>query len=367
MAIQDSLATKYRPRKLSELIGQPIVKKAFANAFKYNSLHHAYILAGMFGTGKTTLGRIIAATENCEKTPNKEPCGECDNCREILEGRSFEVHEIDAASKGKVEDIRELQKIIQNAPVKCNTRYVIIDEAHSLTTAAAEASLKMIEEPPKFVRFILATTEPQAFKPTIHSRCIKWTLSKVTPSEIAMHLMDIATKEKMQYCENAIYLIARNSMGSVRNSLHNLQTVSEYVGKDKITEQAVIEALGEVDRRMFFVLISSVIKGDYITAVKAIQSLFLNGQRIDKVMDGFFNHLNNLLMFKVCKDDLDYFNFSESESKLYSEQAKSLSADLILRMITLLNEVAIGVEYSLDPEKLFTKYIIDCIHSKNVE
>lgn len=367
MAIADSFATKYRPTKLSEIIGQPVVKKAFSNAFKYNNLHHAYILAGKFGCGKTTIARIVAAMENCDEGFGKDPCGKCDNCREILEGRSFEVHEIDAASKGKVEGIRDLQKIIQNSPVKCRTRYVILDEAHSLTKEAAEASLKMIEEPPKHVRFILCTTEPQAFKPTIHSRCITWRLSKVTPLEIAAHLKDISEREKINIEEKALNIISRSSQGSVRNSLHNLQTVINYAGEDSITSKMVVEALGEIDERMYFVMVSSIINQDYISAIKAIQSIFLNGQTIDKVIDGMFRHLNNILMVSVCKSSIEYFGFSEAEKKYYEEQSKGLSKNMIKRMMTLLNEVAMGVEYGVDPEKLFTKYIVDCIDSKASE
>lgn len=363
MSLQDSYATKYRPKTLSEIIGQPVVKKAFQNAFKYNILHHAYILAGKYGCGKTTIARIVAATENCERG-GQDPCGVCDNCKEIFEGRSFEVHEMDAGSKGGIDDIRELQKTIQMSPAKCKTRYVIIDEAHSLSGAAAEASLKMIEEPPKYVRFILCTTEPQKFKETIHSRCITWTLSQVTPSEILEHLKMISQKEKIKYEEQALFMIARGSKGSVRNSLHNLQTVANYVGQGTITSQAVVEALGEVDERLYFVLTASIIKQDYLSAIQSVQSMFLNGQSSFKVLDGLYRHLNNVLMVKLCQEKVDYFAFSEAELKYYQEQGKAMSPDLLLRMMTLLNEVSMGLTYRIDPEKLFMKYVVDCIRSK---
>lgn len=366
MSLEESFATKYRPKKLSQIIGQPVVKKAFQNAFKYNTMHHAYILAGQFGCGKTSIARIIAATENCEKGGD-DPCGVCDNCKEIFEGKSFEVHEIDAGSKGNVDDIRDLQKVIQMLPVKCKTRYVIIDEAHSLSGHAAEASLKMIEEPPKRVRFVLCTTEPQKFKETIHSRCITWTLSKVTPNEIFEHLKDIANREKILFDEQALFLIARNSKGSVRNSLHNLQTVVNYSGKNKISTKEVVDALGEVDGSLYFVLTDAVIKQKYLQAVQAVQAIFLNGASPEMVIDGVYRHLNNLLMVKLCSEKVDYFHFTEAELKFYSEQSKSMSSDIVLRMMTLLNEVAIGLNYGLDAEKLFLKFIVDCIRSKSVE
>jgi len=365
MAINVPLTIKYRPKKLSEVIGQPVVVKAFTNAFKFHTLHHAYILAGNYGCGKTTVARIIAATENCEKH-GKDPCGKCDNCREIFDGKSLEIKEIDAASQGGADNIRELHKELYQCPVHCNTRYVIIDEAHSLTPQAAEASLKMIEEPPKSVRFILCTTEPQAFKPTIHSRCITWSFNKVSWSEIFKHLQKISDEEKLSYDIKALRIAAKYAKGSVRDGIQNLQTMINYVGEDKITIESAREALGVIDEKLYFDLVEGVIKCSSIKCFRSINQMFKDGKESKVVVDGVFEHLNNLLLVLACKNknDLLQFDFSEEEIKRYLYQASNVKGDMILRMMNLLNEVVFGIEYSLSPDKLFNKFAVECILSQ---
>lgn len=364
MSIEDSLALKFRPKTLSDVIGQPVVVKGFTNAFKYNTLHHAYILSGMYGTGKTTIARIVAAMENCEKNYGKDPCGECKNCREIFAGKSIEVKEIDAASNRSIDDIRDLQKELMQAPVQVRTKYVIIDEAHSLTGAAAEAALKLLEEPPKYVRFILCTTEPQAFKETIHSRCVMWNFSKVTVVELFEHLKKVSATEKIDIEDNALYLISRESKGSVRSAIQNLQKVVNYAGAEKIKEQHVSEAIGVVSQKLYFGLVESVVQKNYLIGFQIVNSLFINGQNVSKIIDGLQEHLNNILLVRLCKRDAIKFNLSEEELKLYANQASKLSPDLLLRMMSLLVEVSQGIQYSLNPEWLFNSYLAKCIDSK---
>lgn len=367
MSIDDSLALKYRPKKLDDVIGQPVVVKAFKNAFKTNTLHHAYILAGQFGCGKTSVARIIAAMENCEEGFGKDPCGVCENCKEIFAGRSLEVREMDAASVGKVDEIRALQRDLSQSPIKCRTKYVIIDEAHSLTRQAAEASLKMIEEPPKFVRFILCTTEPQSFKPTIHSRCITWSFSKVSWTEIFHHLKSIVEKQSIPYEEKALQIAARYSKGSVRNGMQNLQRLINFVGGMMITAKDAAEALGAVDDTLYFEFMNGIIRCDTIHAFKAVNDILKDGKQINVVIDGLYEHLNNLLIARVCNKDISSFDFSEMEVKRYTAQTKQVSVDLLLKMMNLLNTVAFGVEYSLDPEKLLNKFIVESLKARKIE
>lgn len=364
MSLEDSLALRFRPKKLSDIVGQPIVVKAFQNAFKYKQLHHAYIFSGMYGTGKTSMGRIVAAMENCEKTPFKDPCGECKNCREIFLGKSLEVKELDAASNRSIDDIRELQKELMQSPVQVRTRYVIIDEAHSLTGAAAEASLKLLEEPPKYVRFILATTEPQAFKDTIHSRCIQWNFSKITFIELFDHLKKISLKENIDIEEKALKIIARESKGSVRNAMQNFQKVINYAGEENVKENHVIEAMGSIDTKLYFGLVESIIQKNYLIGFQIVNALFLNGQHVSKVIDGLQNHLNNILLVRLCKQEAIKFNITEDELKRYANQASKLNPDILLRMMSLVTEISQGVQYNLNPEWLFNTYLSKCIDSK---
>ena len=174
---------------------------------------------------------------------------------QIFTGNSFDVKELDAASHRSVDDIRSIHKDLYQTPIQCRFKYVIIDEVHSLTNIAEEAALKMIEEPPDHTRFILCTTDPHKLKDTIHSRCILWAFNKVSWTEIYNHLCNIAKKENLEYEEMALKTMAKMAKGSVRDSLQNLQTVVNYVGSDKITDQQTREALGTIDEKLYFDLV----------------------------------------------------------------------------------------------------------------
>jgi DNA polymerase-3 subunit gamma/tau len=361
MAEIEKLALKYRPKKLSEVIGQPVVVKAFENAFKSKSLHNAYILNGGAGTGKTSLSRIIAAMENCEEGWGKDPCGKCSNCIEILSGNSMEVIEKDVASQGGIDDIRALHKSLYQNPVKCRVKYVILDEAHRLSGPAAEASLKMIEEPPAHVKFILATTEAQAFKDTIHSRCITWNFYSVSWTELFNHLKNIAAKENIEYEDKALQIAARFAKGSVRNSLQNLQTIFNYTGGAKLTAQAAIESIGVIDDVLYFDFMENIIQGNSLKCFQIVNKIFSSGKSAKLVLDGMFNHLNNLMIARACPNDMDSFNLGEEEKIKYLAQTKIITGETLLQIMNLLHQVSFGLSYSLDPDKLFNKFAIEAL------
>ncbi len=360
MSIEDSLALKYRPKKLSEVIGQPIVVKAFTNAFKSHTLHHAYILAGNFGCGKTTVARIVAATENCKKG-GKDPCGECSNCVAIFAGKSLEVKEMDAGSSGGVDDIRALHESLYQYPVECRTKYVIIDEAHDLSRAGAEASLKMIEEPPKFVRFILCTTEPQAFKDTIHSRCIMWGFNKVSWPELFDHLKMVAKKEGLTCDDRALQIAAKASKGSVRNCLQHLQTIMNYVGNEAITVESTIEALGVIDTVLYFELADAIFDQNTVKAFLTINRLFIDGKEAKIIINGLYEHLNNLLICRTCSNDLDKFDFTQEEIKRYVHQNSKTNGNILLKMMSYVGQISFDIEYNLNPAQSFNKFAIESI------
>jgi len=360
MSNNSTLAVKYRPKKLDDVIGQPIVVKAFKNAFKSGTLHHAYILAGKFGTGKTSLARIVAAMENCEKN-GKDPCGDCKNCREILSGNSREVIELDAASHGGVDEIRSIHKDLYQMPISCKVKYIIFDEAHSLTKQSAEAALKMIEEPPDFVRFILCTTEPQSFKPTIHSRCITWKFNSVSWMEMIPLLENICEKEGISFDRDSLSVIVKNSKGSVRNSLQNLQTVLNYTGTKNLTQKECIEALGIVDSKLYSDLIDGIIEVKIVNCYKTIENMLKDGKDIGLIIDGIYEYLNNILIVRACRKDLSHFNFSDSETKKYIDQANKMEGDMVLRAMNLMNNLAFGVEYGLNPQVLLNKFATEAM------
>lgn len=362
MATPIPLSIKYRPKKLSEVIGQPVVVKAFENSFKYKTLHHAYILAGQFGCGKTTVARIVAAMENCVKGPTQEPCGTCKNCVEIFAGSSFDVREMDAASNRGVDDIRQLKKEIYQSPLECRTKYIIIDEAHSLTREGAEAALKMIEEPPEKVRFILATTDPHKLKETIHSRCIMWKFNKVGWAELYSHIKNIAQKEGLQFEDSALKICAKASKGSVRNSLQNLQTMMNYVGNGVITVEAAKEALGAVDDKLYFDLMDSIAQCDAAKALYYINHLLMDGKEVGLILNGINTHVSHLLKARILKKDLSQFDFSEEESKRYCEQSDAMvSGKALLSMMKHLREISFGINYNLDPQAELEEFAINAV------
>lgn len=357
-----AFARKYRPKKLTDIIGQPVVVQAFTNAFKHKTLHHAYIFGGKFGCGKTTIARIIAASENCEKGISLEPCGVCDNCKEIFEGHSYDVLEMDAASNRGIDDIREIRKNIYNSPIKCRTKYIIIDEAHALTGQAAEAALKMIEEPPAFVRFILCTTASHDIVETIQSRCIMWRFNSVSWTELTKHLKNVADIEKIDIDEASLKIAAKLSKGSVRNSLQNLQTLVEFSGQDKITVEVARKGLQAVDDKVYFDLFDAVFAANVADCYKIIHELFSDGKEIGVVMNSIYAHLNNLVTARACKKELSSFSFGEEESKRYCHQSDMIKGVPLLEMMDLMNYVAFSNVYNLDPQVSIEKFIVKCVH-----
>jgi len=246
--------------------------------------------------------------------------------------------------------------------LECRTKYIIIDEAHSLTREGAEAALKMIEEPPEKVRFILATTEPHKLKETIHSRCIMWKFNQVGWSELYSHIKGIAIKEGLNFEDSALKICAKASKGSVRNSLQNLQTLMNYVGGGEITATAAKEALGTVDDKLYFDLMDSIAQGDAAKALYYINYLLIDGKEIGLIINGINTHVSHLLKARILQKDLSQFSFSEEESKRYCEQSDAMfSGQALLAMMKQLREISFGINYNLDPQAELEEFAISAI------
>lgn len=356
---------EYRPKKLSDIIGQEVATKILTNSFKAKKMHQAYIFAGNFGCGKTTAARVIAAMKNCKKGPTLEPCGVCTNCKAIFSGTSLDVKEIDAASNRSIDDIRELKLEIRHSPINCKERVVIIDEAHSLTGVAAESALKMIEEPPPNVTFILCTTDPHLLKETIHSRCILLVFNKISWIDILQNLTDICKKEKINFEEDALKIIAKSSRGSARNSLKNLEKVISFADENQILTAAdATKVLGAVDDNLYFHLIDSIIGTKAPKAMKVINKILIDGKEIEQVIKGLVYHLRRLLIAKSCADNLAEFDFSEDEIKRFSYQSGLLHTQQIIDMIDLISEINKGISFSIDPQTLLEKFSIQAMFLK---
>jgi len=255
------LARKYRPRSFRELVGQEHVARALINALDQDRLHHAYLFTGTRGVGKTTIARILARCLNCETGVSSEPCGVCGSCREIDEGRFVDLIEVDAASRTKVEDTRELLENVQYAPTRGRYKVYLIDEVHMLSNSSFNALLKTLEEPPPHVKFLLATTDPQKLPVTVLSRCLQFALKAMAPERVVEHLAAVLQKELVDFEEAALWELGRAADGSMRDAL-SLTDQAIAFGNGKLTTAEVRSMLGSIDRDLVFRVLEAVNSGD---------------------------------------------------------------------------------------------------------
>ncbi len=266
------LARKWRPQVFREMVGQEHVLTALINALEQGRLHHAYLFTGTRGVGKTSIARILAKCLNCEAGVSAEPCGQCSACREIVAGRFLDLIEVDAASRTKVEDTREMLENVQYAPSIGRYKIYLIDEVHMLSTHSFNALLKTLEEPPPHVKFLLATTDPQKLPATILSRCLQFSLKNMTPERIAGHLQVILQKEGVAYEEPALWLLGRSADGSMRDALSLTDQAISY-GSGELKEVEVRAMLGTVDRQYVFAIMDALAKEDAADLLDAVAIL----------------------------------------------------------------------------------------------
>src|SRR5437867_7055321 len=266
------LARKWRPQQFDEVVGQEHVTTTLKNAIEQNRLAHAYLFVGPRGIGKTSIARIFAKALNCVKGPITTPCDKCDSCREIAEGRSMDVLEIDGASNRGIDEVRELRDTVRYAPARGKFKIYIIDEVHMLSTPAFNALLKTLEEPPSHVKFFFATTEPQKVLPTILSRCQRFDLRRIPAGDIVKHLKKIAKDEKVQVDDKALAAIARGAEGGLRDAEGALDQLIAFCG-DEIAEKDVLSVFGLVAHDRIAALTDALIDGKTNAALKILKEL----------------------------------------------------------------------------------------------
>jgi len=269
------LARQWRPRLFSQMVGQENVLKSLIHALDHNRLHHAYLFTGSRGVGKTSLARIMAKCLNCEVGVSSKPCGVCQTCLEIDQGRSVDLIEIDAASKTKVEDTREILDNVQYAPSKSRFKIYLIDEVHMLSLHSFNALLKTLEEPPSHIKFLLATTEPKKLPITVLSRCLQFSLKNIEPNIISGHLEFILNQEKISFESEALRLIAQAAEGSMRDALSLLDQAISY-GEGEVKKDQTESMLGLVDQSFIFNLIKSIAKQDPEETQKVLKNILNN-------------------------------------------------------------------------------------------
>jgi len=298
------LARKWRPRSFREMVGQTHVLKALINALDSQRLHHAYLFTGTRGVGKTTIARIIAKCLNCETGITSTPCGTCSVCREIDEGRFVDLIEIDAASRTKVEDTRELLDNVQYAPSRGRFKVYLIDEVHMLSSHSFNALLKTLEEPPPYVKFILATTDPQKLPATILSRCLQFSLKNMTPERVVEHLTHVLGVENVPFEDDALWLLGRAADGSMRDAM-SLTDQAIAFGEGKVLAADVRAMLGTLDHGQVYDVLHSLINGDAKALLEAVRHLAEQGPDWNGVLSEILNVLHRVAIAQALPEGVD--------------------------------------------------------------
>lgn len=298
------LARKWRPRSFREMVGQAHVLKALINALDSQRLHHAYLFTGTRGVGKTTIARIIAKCLNCETGITSTPCGTCSVCKEIDEGRFVDLIEIDAASRTKVEDTRELLDNVQYAPSRGRFKVYLIDEVHMLSSHSFNALLKTLEEPPPYVKFILATTDPQKLPATILSRCLQFSLKNMTPERVVEHLTHVLGVENVPFEDDALWLLGRAADGSMRDAM-SLTDQAIAFGEGKVMAADVRAMLGTLDHGQVFDVLTALLEGDARGVLEAVRHLAEQGPDWNGVLSEILNVLHRVAIAQALPEGVD--------------------------------------------------------------
>jgi DNA polymerase-3 subunit gamma/tau len=354
-------ARKYRPQTFDDLVGQTHVSRTLKNAVAQNRLAHAYLFVGPRGVGKTSTARILAKSLNCIKGPTVTPCGVCDNCREIAGGNSLDVIEIDGASNNSVEDVRQLRENVRYAPAKGRYKIYLIDEVHMLSSAAFNALLKTLEEPPDHVKFIFATTEPQKVLATILSRCQRFDLHRIPANLIAQHLQFIAKKEQITLQPAAAHAIARGAEGGLRDAESMLDQLVAFCG-EKITESDVLNVFGFTSEQTVSDLTGRILRGETPEAIDLLHEQSEAGKDMMRLMADLIAYLRDLLVFRAKPDALNE-DVDPDVQKTLTAHAELISTDRLLELIDQFAAAEARMKWAPNKKLHFEVVIIKAIQS----
>ncbi len=343
-----ALYRRYRPQTPAEVLGQDHVIRALTGAIRENRLNHAFLFCGPRGTGKTSTARILAKMVNCENGPTAEPCGVCAQCVAIREGQHLDVVEIDAASHGGVEDARELRERAPTAPAMGREKVYIIDEAQRLSREAFDALLKVFEEPPEGVRFVLATTEPHKMPATIVGRCQRFDFRRLTMETLAAQLQAITASEGGTITDSAAFAIARQAEGSSRDALSLLDQAS-VMGGETVDDAVVQSLLGAPRGEVQHELADAVAVGDARTAFEIVSRLVQDGQDIRNVTAESLAHFRNLLLVKTAPGQEDLLDIQADGYEQLRVQAEKFTPGEIARVISLLLAAQNDMRWTTSP------------------
>src|ERR1700722_4590186 len=331
------IARKYRPQRFQDVVGQEHVTQTLGNAIAQKRIAHAYLFVGPRGTGTTTIAGIFAKGLNCTDGPKADFPENDPKAKEIADGRSMDVLEIDGASNRGIDEVRELRETVKYVPASSRFKIYIIDEVHMLTKEAFNALLKTLEEPPPHVKFMFATTEPEKVLPTILSRCQRFDLRRIPAALIVKHLDQIAQQENVKLDQAALQAIARGADGGMRDAESTLDQLISFCGKE-ITEPDVLSMFGLAARSQILALAAAVLAGETEAALLQLNDLAHQGKDIGRLVSELLGHFRNLLIFQVSRGDLRMIEASEAEAAALKEQSAGLRADALTRMLEVLTD-----------------------------
>lgn len=329
------LARKFRPQSFEDVAGQEHVVKTLRNAISKGRVAHAFLFSGPRGVGKTSVARILAKSLNCDKGPSAIPCNVCSNCREITDGRSLDVREIDGASNRGIDEIRELRENIKFAPAAAKYKIYIIDEVHMLTREAFNALLKTLEEPPSHVIFIFATTESHKVPATILSRCQCYDFRRISLKEIMTNLQKVAAAEGIKISPAALSWIAEAGDGSMRDAQSIFDQVISYAGMN-IKDVDVEENLGLTDRKYLFDLSGAIIKRDAGACLTILEEAYLAGIDMKHFYQVLIKHFRNLLLVKIAGDGSSSFDIAPEQIEKLKKQTNNVTRETLQRFVEIL-------------------------------
>ena len=347
-----ALPLKYRPMTFDDVVGQEHVVRTLKHAIESGRVANAYLFVGPRGIGKTTTSRIFAKALNCLHPNGAEPCGKCENCVQIAEGRSLDVMELDGASHNKVEDVRPIIEAVQFKPAASKYKIFIIDECHMLSTAAWNALLKTLEEPPPYVKFIFATTEGDKVLATIISRCQSFDLHRIQTNQIVDRLKYICGREGFTADEDALLAIARGAEGGMRDALSSLDQLVAFKG-DTITEEDALSVFGLVSRSELEGLAGAILKGDAAAILKAVATFDSAGKNMRRLAGELMAHFRNLVVWQALGDRAgSSLEITADQRKTLEGQAKMCDSSRIFRIADKLAEMEDKLRYVLSVRTL---------------
>jgi DNA polymerase III subunit gamma/tau len=357
------IARKYRPQRFPDVVGQEHVTQTLAHAIQQKRIAHAYLFCGPRGTGKTTIARIFAKALNCTDGPKADFDDSDPRCREIAEGRSLDVFEIDGASNNGVEQVRELRETCKYAPASSRFKIYIIDEVHMLSTAAFNALLKTLEEPPEHVKFMFATTDPEKVLPTILSRCQRFDLRRIPAALIAKHLTRIAELEKVTIDPAALYAIARGAEGAMRDAESALDQLISFCG-GKIEESDVLSMFGLTAQGQLLELARAILAGEVEPTLRQLNELANHGKDLGRLLSDLLNHFRNLLIFQVSGGNLEMLEVSEAEAAALKEQSQQAGAEGLTRIMEVLADAEIRLRDAASKKILVEVTLLKAIEAR---